>query len=368
MLSLFRWKCKVIWLFDAISIEFLDRLPNAVTVSAIVLLIAVCQVCVASLLRITNLFHDAMATNLVTLLATICVTVPIVGFGQMQYRRARQAYFNSIKLAEELTSARDEACNANAEKSRFLASMSHELRTPLNAIIGFSEFIQSEALGTIAVRRYVEYAGDIHRSGHHLLSLINDVLDLSKIEAGRASIRRDAELNLPNLVRDVCATMRVLADQNAVSLSFAIANETISAVADPRMMKQVLLNLISNAIKFTPDGGAVQVRVATGSSAVVLEVIDTGIGMSAKEQSIALQPFGQVDSFQARKHSGTGLGLPLVKAMVELHGGSLEIRSAPGRGTSVSVQLPTGKRVSAAVQTPTRVSAIGETSLASSPA
>lgn len=333
----------IIWLFDAISIEFLDRLPNAITVLAIVALIACCQGGVVLVLRLSELIQDALASMAIVVAATVCVTIPIVGFGQMQYRRARQAYFDTIRLAKELTDARDAACSASAEKSRFLASMSHELRTPLNAILGFSEVIKREEFGPIAMRRYVEYAGDIHRSGQHLLSLINDILDLSKIEAGRETVRKESELNLPGLIRDICATMQVLANQNAVHLTYIIGDEGIVIAADPRMMKQVLLNLISNAIKFTPEGGAIEVKLARVGSGIVLSVADTGVGMSTKEQSIAFEPFGQIDSFQARKHKGTGLGLTLVKVMVELHDGRLEIQSAPGDGTVVSVFLPSAR-------------------------
>jgi signal transduction histidine kinase len=333
-------RAAIVWLFDAISIEFLDRLPNAITVSAIVALIACCQVGIVLVLRFSELIQDALASMAIVVAATVCVTIPIAGFGQMQYRRARQAYFDTIRLAEELTGARDAARNASAEKSRFLASMSHELRTPLNAILGFSEVIKREEFGPIGMRRYVEYAGDIHRSGQHLLSLINDILDLSKIEAGGESVRKEAELNLPCLIRDVCATMQVLAAQNAVHLTYTIADEKILVAADSRMMKQVLLNLISNAIKFTGEGGVIEVKLAKTASGVALSVADTGVGMSAKEQAIALEPFGQIDSFQARKHKGTGLGLTLVKVMVGLHDGRLEIQSTPGEGTVVSVFLP----------------------------
>ncbi len=304
------------------------------------LLIAVCQVGVVVGLRYFHGIEDRMVTGVTVLFATVCVGTPIVGFGQMQYRRARQAYFNSVRLTEQLIAARDEARAANAEKSRFLASMSHELRTPLNAIIGFSEILRDETFGQIAVRRYVEYARDIHKSGHHLLSLINDILDLSKIEFGQQNIRKDAAFSLSPVIREICDMMRITAQKYGVDLSVSLPKEDIRISADERMIWQILLNLISNAIKFTPENGRILVRLGVEPSGINIAVADSGIGMTPQEQIIALQPFGQVDSFQARKHSGTGLGLTLVKAMVELHGGAMGIRSAPGEGTTVSFSIP----------------------------
>ena len=218
--------------------------------------------------------------------------------------------------------------------------MSHELRTPLNAIIGFSEIIKEETFGPIGMRRYCDYANDINKSGYHLLSLINDVLDLSKIESGRGSVRRDSEVDLTTVIEDVCGLMSVTAEKNRVILSSRLPKERVKVSADDRMLRQILLNLISNAIKFTLENGQVLVRMSLQESGALIEVADTGIGMTLQEQTIALQPFGQIDSFQARKHKGTGLGLPLVNAMVELHGGSMTMRSTPGEGTSVAFNLP----------------------------
>lgn len=335
-----RLSSTIVWLFDAISIEFLDRLPNALTVSAIVFLFSASQVATIFALRSWNGIENAAVTIAAIMISSICVGVPIVGFGQMQYRRARLAYSNSLQLSEQLILARDEAQAANAEKSRFLASMSHELRTPLNAIIGFSEILKCEYFGPIGVGRYRDYANDIYRSGHHLLSLINDVLDLSKIESGRGNIRKDSEVDLNQIIAEVCELMSVTSQKGGVFLSASLPEARIRVWADERMLRQILLNLISNAIKFTPENGRVIARLSLQVEGAMVEIVNSGIGMTPQEQEIALQPFGQIDSFQARKHKGTGLGLPLVNAMVDLHGGNMTIRSTSGEGTMVAFSIP----------------------------
>lgn len=339
-LRLMKLPSAIIWLFDAISIEFLDCLPNAVTISAIVLIFSVSQFVTVFLLRFFHGLENEAVTVAAIMFSSIGVGAPIVGFGQLQYRRARLAYFNSQRLSEQLMLARDEAQAANAAKSRFLASMSHELRTPLNTIIGFSEIIRDETFGPAGVRRYLDYANDIHNSGHHLLNLINDVLDLSKIESGRESTRRESDIDLNLVIDEIRRLMQMTAEKSRIDLSAKLPNQHIKVLADGRMVRQILMNLISNAIKFTPENGQIAVQLSMQKSGAVIEVIDSGIGMTPQELQIALQPFGQIDSFQARKHQGTGLGLPLVNAMVELHGGTMTIRSTPGEGTNVSFNVP----------------------------
>jgi len=242
----------------------------------------------------------------------------------------------------ELEAARMEAVRADAAKSQFLANMSHELRTPLNAIIGFADIIQSEMFGTgeAAWSRYKEYAGDIGSSGRFLLDLINDILDLSKAAAGKAELRED-RISVVTLVTDVERFFRKRAQDAGLTLEISGPDEDIELWADETKLKQVLLNLVSNAIKFTPAGGDVSVRTdARPDGGLALTVADSGIGIAEDDLERIFQPFVQVDSSLARRHTGTGLGLPLARSFVELHGGTVEIASKPGSGTRVIVLLP----------------------------
>jgi signal transduction histidine kinase len=245
------------------------------------------------------------------------------------------------KRAEEAQiRATEEAKAANRAKTEFLATMSHELRTPLNAVIGFSEIMKTEALGPLGTPQYKDYMEDIHASGAHLLAVINDILDMSRIEAGEM---KPAEERM-EIARVVNAAVRLIVERAAkgkVALKTDLPADLPSLYADERMIKQILLNLLSNAVKFTPEGG----RVTTGATVqtdggISLWVADTGIGIAAEHMEVVLQPFGQADSRLERKYEGTGLGLPLVKAMVELHDGTLEIASAKGEGTTVTAHFP----------------------------
>ena len=241
---------------------------------------------------------------------------------------------------EQLREAKEGAELANRTKTEFMANMSHELRTPLNAIIGFSDIIRAELLGALGSPRYREYARDIGDSARHLLSIINDILDVSKIEAGKLELHED-QVNLDLLIEDVLRLVHERAGMAGIELRRRPEGEVPAIFADPRKMKQVLLNLLSNAIKFTPGGGTVTVsRRLAGDGRLAVIVEDTGIGMAAEHIPIATSRFGQVDSSMTRRYSGTGLGLPLTIGLVELHQGTLEIQSAVGRGTTVTVWLP----------------------------
>jgi signal transduction histidine kinase len=249
--------------------------------------------------------------------------------------------YTEIKNREaHLKEARRMAEAASEAKSRFLANMSHELRTPLNAIIGFAEILAEEMFGRLGNARYVDYARDIRDSGDHLLAVINNVLDFTKSEAGKLELAAE-EFDVADIVATCTKIMRDQCDRAQLTLSAAISDPPLTIWGDAAKLRQILLNLLSNAVKFTEPDGAVAIgaRVAQDGS-VMLSVTDTGIGMGPEDIPIAMAPFGQVDSRLARRYEGTGLGLPLTKALVELHGGTLAIDSACGRGTTVTVTLP----------------------------
>lgn len=244
------------------------------------------------------------------------------------------AHLRSVELEEAQRKAED----ASAAKSRFLATMSHELRTPLNAIIGFSDLIQRELCGPIGHPSYAGYIKDIHVSGQHLLSIINDILDLSKIEAGKLQLS-ESVVPIERPVADCCRIVGARAEEAGVALHVAPI-EHAEVKVDVVKFKQVLLNILSNAIKFTPPGGQVRVSARIDAAGAALEIADTGIGMHPGDIAVALAPFGQVQSSMERRYEGTGLGLPLARGLMELHNGTLEISSRPGEGTTVRLCLP----------------------------
>jgi signal transduction histidine kinase len=250
------------------------------------------------------------------------------------------------RAEHQAMAARDQAEVANRAKSEFLANMSHELRTPLNAILGFSEVMMSEMFGPLGHGHYRQYAGDIHESGQHLLSLINDILDLSKIEAGRLSLMEE-EVDPVEIAKAVLRLVAGRAENAGLQVEFSADGDIARYRLDPRAMKQVLLNLISNAIKFTPAGGQIAVRLSvTTAYELAYQISDTGIGIAAGDIQRVMAPFGQVDSHLSRKHPGTGLGLPISHALTMMHGGALRLDSQPGVGTIVTVILPPLRRVS----------------------
>ncbi|MFO0294527.1 MAG: sensor histidine kinase [Rhodospirillales bacterium] len=260
--------------------------------------------------------------------------------GKLAAQRAEMA-----GLAARLDALRNEAERANRTKSEFLANMSHELRSPLNAVIGFAEIMKDELFGSLGSAQYREYALDIWNSGRHLLDVINDILDLSKIEAGKAELS-ESRFELGATITACLRLVSGRAQQAEIALRTSVAPEGVVLLADERKIKQVLINLLTNAIKFTKPGGRVRITVVGTKDALDIRIADTGIGMSPDDIPIALAAFGQVDSSLARKHEGTGLGLPLSKAMVEMHGGTLTIDSEVGIGTTVTVRLPAARIVS----------------------
>lgn len=243
---------------------------------------------------------------------------------------------------EELASAHQQerlrAEEANRSKSEFLANMSHELRTPLNAINGFSEIMAGEMFGPLGDDRYKGYVTDILSSGQHLLLLINDILDMSKIEAGKMQLQPEA-VRPDELIEQCIRIMRARAEEKSISL-IVEAGPLPEIEADPRALKQIMLNLMSNAVKFTPEGGQVKVRGLDAADGVVLQVADTGIGIPAEQLPRLGRPFEQIESQIAKSHQGSGLGLALSKSLIELHGGTLRIDLVLGKGTTVSFTLP----------------------------
>jgi two-component system, cell cycle sensor histidine kinase PleC len=245
----------------------------------------------------------------------------------------------SLKLNEEaLREASRRAGAANLAKSQFLANMSHELRSPLNVIIGFAEMIESQMFGSLGSPKYEEYIRDIRESGRHLLALINDILDLSKIEADKYVLYPEP-LCVPTLVRTCLRSFRLRAEEAGVRLEYS-GGDIPRIMADERAIKQVLINLLSNAIKFTPSGGTITLQAAVEDQVVVVSVTDTGHGIPAADLPRIGQPFEQSVKPDGKRNEGTGLGLALSRRLVELHSGSLEIQSQEGAGTEVTVRLP----------------------------
>jgi len=254
----------------------------------------------------------------------------------------------SRKEAElALIAAKEEAELASRSKSEFLANMSHELRTPLNAIIGFSQVMADEVMGPLGSSRYTGYARDICASAQHLLGIISDILDVSKLEAGKLELDEE-EVELPQIVRDVLQ----LVAERARAIDITIATDLPPGLpwlrADGLKLKQVLLNLVTNAIKFSHGGGRVEMAARYDAGGFEITVTDHGIGMDAVEIQTAVTRFGQVASTWSRQHAGTGLGLPLAIGLVELHGGRLMIESRKDAGTIVRVRLPAERALAVA--------------------
>lgn len=255
-------------------------------------------------------------------------------FGIMQDMTERMLY------EEELRRAKDASEQAYAAKSQFLANMSHELRTPLNAIIGFSEMIESQMLGPIFNEKYLEYATSIKESGEHLLDLISDILDMSKIEAGKHTLDLE-EVNLQDIIARASHMVQGRATEDDITLRTEhVEHSDVTLQADRRALTQILLNLLSNAIKFTPPHGSVWIECSPREEGICIKVCDSGIGIPPNKLAAVMRPFEQASSHFTRDHEGTGLGLSITKELIELHGGSIHIESTVDVGTTVSVRLP----------------------------
>ena len=274
------------------------------------------------------------------------INIPLEGFmvavPLIFYSRRVRAKLQS--MTHRMAAAAHEAREASMAKSAFLANMSHELRTPLNAILGFSEIMMDQLLGPISNPRYRSYSADIHSSGRHLLGIINDILDLAKIESGKMSLDDAEEFALVPALSASLVMLKGLGEKHGVTVQGQWDDENIRLIAVQRMVRQIVINLVGNAIKFTPRGGSVILSGAPGADGgYTLNVLDNGIGMNDSEMANALIPFGQNRPKMAVQQEGTGLGLPLAKAMVELHGGSLTLESEPNRGTRVTLRFPANR-------------------------
>jgi signal transduction histidine kinase len=282
------------------------------------------------------------------------VAAPIIFHARDVIAQLETSRTSMDEMSRRLAITAEQAEQANRAKSAFLANMSHELRTPLNAIMGFSEVMKDQHLGPVHNPRYLGYAADIHASGRYLLGIINDILDLSKIEAGKMSLEQAEEFPLRQALEGSLAICGPLGEKFGIRVNCELPPQEVRLTAVERMIRQIMINLVGNAIKFTPAGGFVDVAGAEmPCGGYAITVRDSGIGMSKTDIVKAMTPFGQVENKMTATHGGTGLGLPLAKAMLELHDGSLEIESEPGRGTMVVLKFPAsrmnyGRKVEAA--------------------
>ena len=257
----------------------------------------------------------------------------------------RQEVQHRMKVERDLREAKVQAEAASHAKSDFLAMVSHELRTPLNAIIGFSEVLSEEMFGPVGVRRYTEYAGDIRGSAQHLLELINSILDLTRVERDSYKLE-DSQVDLVCIVDECVRMVADKARQSQLDLVVRNGRAVPIVLADETAMRQVVINLLQNAIKFTPPGGTVEIGARRGEAGTVeLAVVDSGIGIAAGDLERVMEPFFQVESSLARQYEGVGLGLPLCRKLAKLHGGRLDLASAPGAGTTAIMRLPASRVV-----------------------
>jgi PAS domain S-box-containing protein len=297
------------------------------------------------------------------------ITIDEVRFGGRSLFTGIVRDITERELAEKaLAQAKQMTESANRAKSEFLANMSHELRTPLTAIIGFAEVMQNQMLGPLGNERYLEYIEHIGNSGRHLLNLIEDILDVSRIEAGRLKLD-EGEVDLTSIIESSLHLLREQTAKARLEIKMKIPDDLPCLYADERRIKQILFNLLSNAVKFTPEGGEVRIEACVDSAGgLKFTVADTGIGIARKDIPKAFSPFGQVDSRLQRRYEGTGLGLPLVKSLVELHGGALKLSSRVGRGTTVTVRFPAGRKAQPRAATSRRAASFPTSQAPASPA
>jgi signal transduction histidine kinase len=299
--------------------------------------------------------HEPAAANLPATMSTACGdfqphmhkfpdggTLLVLRDVSDQQRKEEEYQRQIAALKAELAEAqhaRQDAVDTARLRKDFLTATSHELRTPLNAILGFSEILSGEMFGPIENERYREYARNIHQSGVHVLSLVNDLLDLSKLDAGKLELCVEP-VQVLKVIIDCVRSVEPQATRNQVGISIQVYDGIDQLCVDSKRLYQMLLNLLSNALKFTPAGGEITIEVFRRGSNIAISVSDTGIGIRAEDIPKVLEPFGQVESLMSQKHKGTGLGLPLTKELAELHGGSLTMESNVDAGTTVTITLP----------------------------
>jgi signal transduction histidine kinase len=282
------------------------------------------------------------------LVEAAAVATPMILYSRSVIRALDKSRAELKIMSQRQSATAMEAIEGSRAKSAFLANMSHELRTPLNAILGFSEIMKDQHLGPVTNARYLAYAADIHSSGRHLLGIINDVLDLAKIESGKMNLDDAEEFEVAPALQSALVMLTGLGERQGVTVEAAWNDPDIRLLAVPRMLRQIVINLVGNAIKFTPAGGRVTLSGnPSPDGGYHLCVCDTGIGMNQKEVAVALIPFGQNHNKMAGRREGTGLGLPLAKAMMELHGGALVVESVPNLGTTVTLAFPASRVVRA---------------------
>ncbi len=348
----------------ALNVALKARTAPATAGAAALLALSICAMHFTAMtaVTLTPIAGDAETGDAVAptslAVAVAAVAMLVIGLGSVatmiKHHRDERAHSDELRrhvaalegakadlesTSHELEAALREAARGSEAKSRFLAGMSHELRTPLNAIIGYSEFMGLQPFGPMGDARYLEYMADIQKSGGHLLALINDVLDLARLDAGHAELLEEV-VDVAELVEASISLVAPQALKGGVRVEAVPVSSALAVCADERRLKQVLVNLLSNAVKFTPPEGIVTVRVSLREDGIAIAVADTGIGMRAEDIPLALERFGQVESAMARKYHGTGLGLPLARELIENHGGTLSIDSVFGEGTTVTVTLP----------------------------
>jgi signal transduction histidine kinase len=289
--------------------------------------------------RLSGLYTVLIAAAVVTWLLVLGFAYALM----RQLRATERAHAEMHALTADLEQARHEAETASRAKSNFLAAMSHELRTPLNAMLGFADIMRQGLFGPIGNPRYSDYIDGIVKSGQHLLALINDVLDMSRVEAGKLELSEE-ELDILRAVDEALELVGVTAHGKGVSLQRAVPAILPRLQADERLLRQMLLNLISNAIKFTPEGGSIEVAAAVlTDGGLAIRVRDTGVGMTDHQLKRVFEPFSQGDSLRAREAGGSGLGLPITRRLIELHDGQIHLSSRKSAGTTATLIFPAGR-------------------------
>jgi signal transduction histidine kinase len=318
--------------------RWLGSLGMATAVSVLTTGAAVLAVLAASLFWLVAFGTLPFMIPVLAGVVSAVVAWPIILHSQKLIKALDRKKRDLTSLTTALAQSRDAAEASNRAKITFLANMSHELRTPLNAIIGFSEMIKDEKNGPVTPHLYADYAADIHDSGRRLLDIINSVLDLSRLESGELEPELEA-IDLERLIADCLRELKADVDKAALVIENH-ARTRVDAVLDPRLAKRILFNTLSNAIKFNRAGGTVRIELTAAGREATVAIIDSGIGMSEAEVATALQPFHQIDTSLDRRYDGTGLGLPLAKALIEQQGGRLRIESEPDVGTAVTLSFP----------------------------